>query len=286
MNIEPPENDASNNRAREGFATTGLETVVEPRDAHKNHEANLWLNNLSTNSADRAALTFQIPQTGAGPRFADFIEVERQAGLVFAHRCLEVPHSNVFVLTSLDLKLKVTSKTLRDTCSTGTVFVRATETRRSRDVVRSASVAMNIVSGAGVCGTGNLSSSFVAPAIYERFRSRQSSSSSASGSGTAPPHLIRATEEVDVDPSDPILADHASDHVTAMALICAVEKSIGKVSQRRIQFMSITFSQYIDLLPRPRYSYFLTHTGDFEGSLRQKGQLKVSFYGNLDSDSK
>lgn len=68
---------------------------------HKHHAANVW--HKKTLNTRKIHFDYRMPAWVAGPRIADLVEVERQAGIYFVHDQLEDKSLNAVVGLLRDL---------------------------------------------------------------------------------------------------------------------------------------------------------------------------------------
>ena len=80
---------------------------LSPADVHKSRPENVWIRDLRRESAHTVSAAFRIPPPPGLPRFAELMEVQRQAGMLQLHRQLGVSHDDVLVLASESLPMSL-----------------------------------------------------------------------------------------------------------------------------------------------------------------------------------
>lgn len=262
-------------------AAHGPTHLVDPRDAHKRDADNLWITNIVSSGATAMALEFQIPQACSTRRLPDLIEVQRQAGMVFAHKSLDVPHSSVHVLRAFRLELNGIPEAAPQSPLAGKASLTLLDSHSVQGRVRSAHASIEIACADGTRGTGTLTAMFLPPSVYERLRSTQHPDNPIAGALATDRRNERGWvhETVRADSANPLLSDHENDHITAMALVCAIEGSLVRTARASIRALAFDFSEYIEHSPPPQYSYTLTPSGGFDGFVSQSGKTKAAFSG-------
>lgn len=207
---------------------------VSRSDVHKQREQNVWLKQAKVDPDRTMHATFRLPMPTAALRLTDLIELERQAGIAHAHRALGVSKTAVFVLNQIGLRRTQHSASSPNVAS-GAVTVRPERVARS---LRSAHQSFTMT-GAGLAATGSAHASFVPATVLHRLRA---------GERTAPRQAIRAGERFELrpDPADPVLNDHPSDHISAMAIIASTEDVLASLARGRLDELDAAFHAYAD----------------------------------------
>lgn len=237
---------------------------VAPSDVHKRNPDRVWVDAAEPQPDGGLKVSYSIPRHRRGPRLAELLEVQRQAGLAHAHRILAVSHGAVFALQVMELTVLGTAPRLETELACGVVNVRAAAIKStSRGIVRSAVHHFAFGAGNVPLARGTTAALFVDPDVYARWRGRRPALDRVADCGFDQASA-RATPLV-VDGTDPILSDHDSEHVTAMALACAVERGVSREKNgARLIALSMTFRNYIEHSPTP---IVITRLVDEEGSL-------------------
>lgn len=81
------------------------------------------------------------------------------------------------------------------------------------------------------------------------------------------------------DMADPVLSDHGSDHVSAMAVIVAIERGLLAHGTHRIDALSAEFHAYMEHSPQPTYEISLMPDGAFIAVVQQNGLHCVTITG-------
>lgn len=257
---------------------------VPPGAAHKRNARHLWLGTATPTDATEVSMTFQTPSHGAPPRFAELVEVQRQAGIVYAHHALAVGESDVFILTSIGLEFDRQPGGPTLDHLDGTVAVRGEDLAQGRGRPKSAILDFSMVADEQPFARGAATVTFVHGPVYERMRRRELD---ADPTPPAPePDVPRTTDVISstvaTDPTDPILADHGGDHVSAMAMVCAIEASLrAERPGSLLEALRVDFTSYAELTPAPTLDYRLDPAGAFDGWITQAGRRKAVFSGRI-----
>lgn len=246
--------------------------------AHKTRPEHLWLESVTARGVDHISVSFRLPPTKSSVRFAEVLEVQRQAGIVLSHMVLGVRRTDVFVLNTIHLTLPADFWAAPAECRVGTVRVHTANERRVNENVRSADLRFTFEFTNGIQAIGSSSVEFLPEAVYERVR-RWPAPGLLDPLQPAP-DSGRSRGEIQPDLSDPILSDHTADHVSAMAMVCAVENSLMELHPRQqICSLAIAFLRYSELSPPPSYEYLLASSGTFSGRIVQDELTKATFDG-------
>ncbi|HXH36524.1 MAG TPA: hypothetical protein VNJ54_19270 [Plantibacter sp.] len=262
---------------------------IVPESAHKRDAGHLW---LGTAHEDHDALTatFRTPAVRDGGVFAELMEVQRQAGIVYAHRALAVPADAVFMLTSISLDLRPSIAGALEHPVQGTVRVtRAAEAGAVR-MARAAALRFVLEAPGARLGSGAASVKFLPIALYDRVRhgvaiapdvrgTDETSAAILRRAARSDPARIRA-REVRSNPADPILADHTGDHLSAMAMVCEIEDAVRSDAEpRALVSLHIAFMSYAELSPVPTLVFVVAADGAIEGAVHQSGLQRAVFTG-------
>ncbi len=250
-------------------------------DTHKHDVRNVWLKSTVARESGVLAATFEVPEHTAGVRFADLIEVQRQAGIAHVHQCLEIPHGTVFVLNEIELAATDEAGLGNEPAASGAISVCAHEVKRSGRIVREARQRFEIELEGGNRLVGASRATFLPRPIYERIRKTGDAIKDTGSIGNTIEGALTGTLsefELTFDSSDPLLRDHQSDHVSAMALICAIESEVQ--TGHRIRSLSARFLAYADA--NISSTVFLAiEQSEFHGHLMQLASIRTQFRGRV-----
>ncbi|MGS0562825.1 hypothetical protein [Microbacterium aurugineum] len=255
---------------------------LEANAAHKRSLEHLWLDHITADTPDCFSVEFKVPSQEREIRLADLIEVQRQCGIVYGHRHLGVPEDDVFSLVSISFALTGPTRNPGPLSARGTVHARLFETQDVRGRPRSADVRFHLIDEHGGEGRGAALARFVPRHTYDRLRSRRVRPASHATEITCPPEV----EIIRADRSDRVLADHDSDHVTAMAMLCAIESSLamGTGSDPRrlgLSSLSMIFTDYLNADPPPTFAYLVSPGGSVDGHVAQSEARRAEFSGTV-----
>lgn len=253
---------------------------VSRRDVHKRNADHVWLGMAETVSKGVLAASYSVPPFPETLRLVDLMEVQRQAGIVHVHRHLAVPHDEVFALQSIGLSLvRPCLLSLPETrCGIVRVQAKGEEEPSPSGRIRSASHLFEVAARSGLEAYGTSNARFISKVVYERFR--RSASSRLKAEQMPKRGQDGHRERLVIDKMDPILSDHDSDHIPAMAIACAVEKSVTSPGGRpHLAELSICFHSYVDPLPAPTLVTRLRDGSSFSGIVEQEGVARASFTG-------
>ena len=236
---------------------------VSPALAHKAHRENLWLDEARESAAGELAFGFRLPARRPAPTFSDYVEIQRQAGLAFSHLQLDVPMDRVSLLSSVSTGL--VPDAARAAPRAGEVSVRAEETTLQGGRVTGVLLAVRFAAEGRTIGEGRIAGRFLPRKLYERLRSPREpgapgapaapvAGASVAPAGLAVPRGARSFDEpLRVDAADPILSDHDSDHVSGMAVVCAVDRIVReRFPGSALSRLSTEFLAYIEKAPAAR----------------------------------
>lgn len=245
-------------------------SAVTRAETHKRTEAGVWLRTARQNALGGLETDFSIPAKSQGVRLSELMEVQRQAGIVHVHRGFGVPYDHIFVLDMIELRM---SGAAQRPCRSGQVRVEAAAP--GRGPVRSLIQDFTLLTDGGTAAHGRTQARFVPPEVYARLRRPDHARQAAPGDPAA--QGISAVP-LQVDPTDPVLKDHPSDHISAMTLVCALE---GLLSQHRsgnpLKAVRVDFRHYIDNDPPPMLEFSSARDGFIAGALTQRGTPMATF---------
>lgn len=239
---------------------------------HKRHADNVWIGGLRTCACGDLCAEFQLPPMSSAFRLAELIEIQRQAGIAHAHLCLNVPAASVFVLNQIAL-----SRSEGSIPSGGTVEV-TTEGGQSQGRTRAARQGFRLQRGeraSDLIAIGSSEARFIERAAFDRLRTAPSAVAYTPTTAVTVPLMANA------DAGDPLLNDHDSDHVSAMALITAIERALGGgANQQQVTGLSIRFVSYAEHragLVRLHLTLLLSNR--FTGLIEQNGWVRAEVDG-------
>lgn len=250
-------------------------SAVQPREAHKRDPQNLWIRRAATERGSRMSAEFSVPRDVDDIRFVDILELERQAGIVFAHRALAVPEDAVFLLSTISLVMPPTTGVRSNA---GVVEVTSLDHDTTR-ATRKATMRFEIHVLDEPVGTGFATARFLTPSLYARVRAGSGAPRSRPG-GDSPPRANDTPIAASIDPGDPTLIDHTTDHVPAMAIAAAIERTA--TADRRgatMRALTMRFHEYIEVHPTPTLLIGYGLDGALHGRIEQDGQTKADFSG-------
>lgn len=248
-------------------------THLLPIDAHKTDPSNFWLRLLSHHSRRSAAITFEIPPDFSELPFTYLMEVQRQAGLAFAHHTLGVPQSEAFILKSMALSRN--SQNLAVT-RTGTVQIEAGDSRTAGGALKQAEIRSEIQNGNGAAiFHGDLVSSFIRKDIHERIRKRTVNRAKVIDKCDVCNNMSTGGTLLDIDM--PKLRDHDSDHLAAIEVVAAIEERINTIFSGEILGLSISFNNYVELVPLPVIRFISKSSNLVSGCIHQGRILGATF---------
>jgi hypothetical protein len=207
------------------------------------------------------------------------MEVERQAGIVFAHRCLGVATDSVFVLSRISLEVVSGSKWRRKAGLVGEVKVSVVEPAGLPRPTRKASIQFTMAADRCLA-LGGATVSFLTPSLYSRLRRRPLSTQSDRDDVSSPED--EDPDAASVDLTDRLVTDHNVDHVPGMAVAAAIERSINAASDGGdVRMLSINFNQYVEYHSPVSFNTDSQGSGQLDGRVCQGGAVKATFRGLL-----
>ena len=250
--------------------SAALEPIV-PCLVHKHSADNVWIRQPHPDTGTEARLGYHYPENFEQARLADLIEVQRQAGIFYVHSHLGAPADHVFVLSSISLERLTLSfdQPHEGLADGGSVVVRL----HRAPVGTNTRLSFYLFANAGMA-TGSASVRLLPRRAYERVRRLTASA----------PISVPATEYVHVfplaiEPHDPLVSDHESDHVPAMAVIVSIEQALIAFGALRVDALSATFASYINKDEQALCRLNLQPDGAFVGVVEQRGTVRVTFEG-------
>jgi len=272
--LPPPGSDPA--PGREGSNDEG----ISPDEVHKRRPENVWLQDAVHESPHSMHSRFEVPPRGVRIRFVDLIEVQRQIGILQAHRQLGVPRNTVFVLDRIALKF-VTRATIADVPrNEGTIRAHIVATG-ARGRPRSLSQHFSIEVPSGLLAVGTARASLIPQGVYDRVRRLPPES--------APSEMRPTTSDsgyagaLVVDGRDPLFSDHPSDHLTAMQVLADVERvAVASFPPAGVRELKLAFYRYTDVEPAPLLRLNVAQRGRFQAEVTQRGARSAKVTGVLD----
>lgn len=218
-------------------------------------------------------MVFELPQTNSGLPFTYLMEIQRQAGIAFAHRVLGVLYSDAFMLKTMKLSRNSLGSSLPHT---GFVEIEVGDSKSAGGKLKHTQVHSKILDTSGTAlFQGRLSSSFLSKDIYERIRQRT----------MAQPKTLdkcsicdnRSVDGALLDTAMPKLRDHDSDHLAAIEIVAAIEEGIRSNFQSEILGVSLSFNNYLELNPLPKIHFFSVASNIITGCIHQGQTLGATF---------
>lgn len=252
---------------------------VDPSLTHKRAESNSWLTSYRVRDENELEASFGLPRSDAPPQLPALMEVWRQAGLVFAHKVLHVPMDYVFALTSISLHMRGPGLSRR-TSQHGIVHISDCVFSVTRSAVRAAEASARMMLESGEVLEGRLSAQFLPARTYARLRSAETQPEG--GTGASKPSYLPTGPAISALAARPLIEpfyDHEHDHVTAMSLVSAIERSVAATSNAVLRGLGLEFQAYVDAHPLPEIPFTSKANGQFMGTVLQQGRVKASFSG-------
>ncbi len=223
---------------------------------------------------------FEIPVSDGTPRFVDLIEVQRQVGILQAHRQLGVPEGEVFTLDQIALTLvthSFPSEVPRDRGSIRAQIVATSARGRARSLAQH----FALEGPFGLIAIGRARASLMPRAVYERVR-EQARASNPLGAMSLPAEFSYE-QPLYVDTTDPLQSDHPSDHLTAMQTIADVERVARLVVPHAgLRSLKLVFQRYADADPSPILRLNVSAAGRLAAEVVQLDVCRAKVAGVLD----
>lgn len=250
--------------------------VIKPSEAHKVDASNLWLGVAQPAEPGCFRATFRIPTLEG--RFVELMEVQRQSGIVFAHRVLGVPQNAVFALSFMQLSLSRSSTAIPIPIAGDVEVNLAQTTDNSGRLGQRVDLHFRIRSKGDVVADGSAAVRFLDPRVYIRLRA---SAGDAAEAQMRQPLTIDGCTVFRPNLSSSIAADHQSDHVPAIALIAAIERaSAPPTCGYTLAQLSIQFVRYLELNSAIKLGLRRSTPSRFEGQVVQDGTVAAFFEGS------
>ncbi|WP_460739923.1 hypothetical protein [Microbacterium neimengense] len=242
---------------------------------HKRNPDNVWVRYPRPRAESDLHLEFSHPADLAGARLADLIEVQRQAGIFYVHSRLGVPEGDAFVLSSISLERSSWSfERPHDLAAEGGAVVVREGVGDHEVPTRSPSIRLtfDLMANSGAA-TGAAAVRVISRRAYERVRRL-----------TAPePQDVESNWDyagpIFVDESDPLVTDHSTDHMSAMAVIVSIEQSVLSLGADRVDALSAEFRAYIEEGEGAVCRLSFGADGAFAGAVSQAASVCATFTG-------
>lgn len=237
------------------------------RSAHKSNAANVWIQQVSPAHTLTLSGQYLLPEYGQGFRFADFMELERQIGMIQAHDQIGISTDDVFILEQISLTW------LGDVPSnarSGTIHV-STPAEGERMRSRLKQKFLIIPADRGFAAIGQSSATALRPKVYQRLR----------GGAVQSRHM--KSDEALAGSADPLTSDHTTDHVSAMQIISEIEAQLRvRQGEAHIRSLVLDFSMYVENDAVRECVLHLGVEGHFEGAITVNDSPFVTFSGVRD----
>lgn len=247
---------------------------VDPADVHKSHPGNVWVSDMRQESPHTLSATFRIPPAKHPPRFAELMEVQRQAGMLQLHRQAKVAHHAVLVLDRISLRFVVDGVAGRDAVRSGRVrshLVAAPETRTRRTLRQF----FDLETEHGLIALGRSQVKVLPRPLYVRLRRSAAETPTEADAGTS---SATGFTPLPIAAGDPLTSDHPSDHVTAMQLAAAIERAItGTRPGSALTSLKLVFRAYTERATTPLVRSSAHDDGIITGDVRQGGLVRAHF---------
>lgn len=251
---------------------------IRPAEIHKTDPSNVWIHHAVEESPHSMCANFRVPASRGVPRFVDLMEVQRQVGILQAHRQMGVPDTDVFVLDEIALKLVTNYGPSDISRHSGVVRAQLVATS-SRGRSRSLSQYFALEGPGGLIAVGTAAASLVPHAVYDRVRSRPTAEEGTTSAGPRYTYM----EPIRVSAEDPLLSDHPSDHLTAVQTIADVERvSLEQSSYARVRSLKLEFHRYADADPAPTLQLRVSKSGRLRAEVVQLGVRRAKITGTLE----
>lgn len=253
---------------------------MRPADIHKIKQENVWIHHPIEESAHSLSTRYEVPVGERALRFVELIEVQRQIGILQAHRQFGVPEGEVFTLDQIGLTLLTRSQPSEVPRDRGSVRAQIVATS-TRGRARALAQHFSLESDSGLIAVGRAQASLIPQSVYERVRAH------ARVSNPLSPFTLRQgfsyEEPLQVDTRDPLLTDHPSDHLTAMQAIADVERVARQmVPGAGLRSLKLVFQRYADAEPTPTLRLNISAAGRLSAEVMQLGVRRAKVSGVLD----
>lgn len=253
---------------------------ISKSDAHKRHKERLWLECQVLLIDDKMLAYFRIPSSDTSARFSEMMEVQRQAGLVLVHQILGVPKDRLFVLESINLSFDNDSLPTKSLPKLGEILCSVDSTKGQGVFTSRASISFTFYANEVLIGYGSAEVHLISAKIYDRLRMNKEEYASHTGQLQSFEQSYVYRQRFFVDQNDPILTDHPSDHVTAMGIVCAVERLVcsGFLGSDLME-LSLEFYSYAETTTPSDVEFQPSGENHFTGMLTQSGVTRAGFSG-------
>ncbi|OFL64793.1 AfsA-related hotdog domain-containing protein [Brevibacterium sp. HMSC063G07] len=250
-------------------------TRVTQHETHKRNPFAVWTRTARLEPHGGLTAAYSIPGTVSTFHLSTLMEVQRQAGIVHVHRGLGIPYDHVFVLDLIELRLHEHVERIPVSG-----IVNVTVTNSDRGARRRLDQEYTIVTQDGRVAKGRTRARFIPRPVYERLRQRNPIGTPDHGDRDLESPEIWHDHPFVIDDTDPILSDHASDHVSAMSVVCALERILGATTgEPQLRSLQLEFLHYTELEPRSIIRLQKTEGDNVAGRLMQDGVGKAAFAG-------
>lgn len=250
---------------------------IPPLLVHKRHPENVWVHHPRPRVENDLHLEYSHPGDLAGARLVDLMEVQRQAGIYYVHSHLGVPEDHVFVLSSISLERSLWRfEQHLDTQATGGAIVvrECAEEERAPSRRALTRLSFNLLANTGAA-TGAAAVRTISQRASERVRRMPAPPSTPSAEDV----YADRVGAIVVDALDPLLSDHSSDHVSAMAVLVSIERSLLSLGALRVDALSAEFQAYIEESMDAIYRLSFGADGAFDGVVEQGASVRATFAG-------
>lgn len=253
---------------------------ISRAEAHKTTPDSVWLGPVVDETPRRLVALYDIPTTPAA-RFVDLMEVQRQVGMAQIHRALAIDQSAVFVLNEISLSVERPRGVTHSGGTRGTARVEILTSTFRNLLLRAVTQEFFLTGEDGMTAKGRSRATFIAEPLHARLRRGAIAPGELVKIGSDGGELLHHSPLI-VDWSDPVLADHRSDHVPAMAVVRAIEVLATRSRPEVVvKALDLTFDRYLEL--DPRSSVVISYSGlEIDGGIFQHGGPKATFRGEID----
>lgn len=253
---------------------------VESSMVHKRDPKNVLVGGARYDCGGYLALDYAQYLNMAAMRFADLMEVARQAGIYFMHSQRHVPEGMVFVLNSISLERRpvALSQSFNTGAAGGTIVVDEEILNGKASPKTQTTLTFHLYSKTGVA-TGNANVRILPRQVYERLRSPSHTVNRRRARKSWPENGMSHTSVIDVATDDPLLSDHADDHLPAMVVIVFIEKSVISRGADYIDSLEVIFDRYLEPNTPAACHLELNFDGSFSGAIVQDDTAQVTFCG-------
>lgn len=260
--------------------------AVPPLLGHKTNAENMWL----TSSRELAPEEMEFCYRIRGTRWvgvSEYIEVQRQATHAFAHLALGIPIEHRALLTRVALEVDSSLIGVSTFPSCGKIVLRLRAQFQGKRSGQGVDVDAFFAVAAREIGRGRISGKYLPPGLYERLRQFKGAplgdDDSHEAARVCEPRPWRSvkSEILQVDKLNPMLDDHSSDHVTGMAVVCALEAAINRYhADRQIIKIDLEFNRYLESSAQAVLLIDIDRNS-VQSIVEQKGHVCVRSFGTL-----